>query len=676
MSSKKNHSPTKHKTRSRAAKYASRQGHSKDRAVRSEKKAGHAKSHFYLGRVKKNPRGFAFIIPQTPGVPDAYVARHEARGLLNGDRVEYRLIKDRGRYSAQIRRVIEHGSTRVVGQVRSLGRELALITAQGDVHRIPKEKRLSPGEWIIGEITESPSSRHLGSVSVESHLGFRLTPKHDIDIAIAEFGLPFEFGKKVREESFQARSRAHVALTQPGSRRDYRDKPFVTIDGEDAKDFDDAILVERGSLGRGYTLYVAIADVSYFVQPGSAIDREARLRGTSVYFPGTVIPMLPEILSNDLCSLRPQEDKLAFVAEIHYDEEGFVLKSHFYEAVIKTAERLTYSQVHAFFEGDLATRERLKRLTDPLANALQLFQKLLHQRKRRGVLDFELPESRIEVDSNGKPIAVKRADRYESHRLIEEFMIAANSVVARALRERQEPALHRVHENPEPDKLDELNQLLIRLGMSQRMKDLSPVAFAELLEATRHLAEAPTLHKAILRLQKQARYEASPRGHFGLALLDYTHFTSPIRRYPDLIVHRALKKLISHEKSADKQNEGISSFEQLGEETSEKERRAMQAERFVLKRKQCWFMQERIGEIFSGVISGVLESGLFVEIPELALDGFLPIEDMDGFYEYDERRMCLRKRPGGNTLTLGDPLQIQVVGVSLDDNEITFGIPE
>lgn len=669
-------SPKKHKTRSRSAKFAERQGRRKNGQRHPEERAAKSGGHRYVGKVQKNPRGFAFIIPQTPGVPDAYVGRHEARVLLHGDRVEYTLVRDRGRYSAQIKKVLEHASSRVVGQVRPVGRDLALVTAQGDIHRIKRESKLSPGEWIIGEIKESPTSRHPGTVVVEEHLGYELSPKHDIEIAIAQFGLPNEFGPKVCEEGFQARSRAHAAITNLGTRKDQRAKPYVTIDGEDAKDFDDAILVERGPGGKGFILYVAIADVSYFVVERSAIDHEARKRSTSVYFPGAVIPMLPEILSNDLCSLRPQEDKLAFTAEIHLDERGVVQKSHFYESLIKTAARLTYTQVHAFFQGDKATRDELKALAVPLETARVLFERMLEQRRQRGVLDFELPESKIEVDAQGKPLRVKRADRYESHRLIEEFMVGANSVVARALRERNEPALHRVHESPAPEKLDDLNQLLNRLGISRRMKDLSPQSFSELLEATRNLPEAPTLHKSILRTQKQARYEVEPKGHFGLALRDYTHFTSPIRRYPDLVVHRALKKLISKGKQADKDNEGIASFQQLGEETSEKERRAMEAERFVLKRKQCWYMQGHVGEVFDGVVSGVLESGLFVELPELAIDGFLPVEDMDGYWEYDERRLCLRRRPGGQVLTLGDPLRIEVVSVSMDDNEITFGLPE
>lgn len=626
----------------------------------------------YLGRVQKNPRGFAFVLPLDRTQDDAYVPREEALFLMPDDIVEYTVSRQGRRASAEILRIVERGKTEVMGRVEFSRSQPILVTGDNDVFILHDRKRLNEGDWVIGRIEKYPGRQHYGEASTIEWIGPELKPKYDYRIAIAQYGLENDFPRAAEEEAedYDRATAEEVAAIQrrESDRRDLRSLPFVTIDGETAKDFDDAILVEKNVKGAAYVLYVAIADVSYFVRPGSHLDKSAKARATSVYFPGYCLPMLPEKLSNDLCSLRPKVDRLALNAEIHFDRQGNVVDSDFYASVIRTAGRLTYTLVHQHYAGE--TKE-LDYVAGPLKNAFELFTLLRKQRKDRGVLDFDLPEVQILVDDEGKPIKAQRADRFEAHMLIEEFMIAANRAVARVLKEEGVPALYRVHEKPQPTAVDELNQLMRNLGVNQRLSDATPQQMAKILDATAHLPIAKTLHTSILRLQKQARYEPYPKGHFGLALEDYAHFTSPIRRYPDLVVHRALKELIFGSDRSDNYRES-EDLEELGTHTSNMERRAMEAERFVVKRKQCWFMKEKVGQIFQAAISGVIESGVFVEIPEFGTEGFVPMEQLGGFFVFDERRLCLRERPGHSTLSLGDPITVQLVRVSVEENKIEF----
>jgi ribonuclease R len=658
--------------RSRSEKHAK---YHQDKPRRRERSGGErgpaASGRTLTGRVDKNPRGFAFLISSDRTQPDAFVSIDQARSLMSGDTVEYRLRKEGRRAAAEILRIVKRQREKLLGYLRR-GREQTYVASPEGDFDLDMKTKLAPDQYVLARIVEYPSGRKRGMVHVEEGLGTHLLPKHDYAIVVAQFGLAEHFGpgairdaENVREEGIKEASQ----LSQ--GRRDMRQLPFVTIDGEDAKDYDDAILVTRGKTDGSYILYVAIADVAFFVRPGTSLDREALARGTSVYFPGFCLPMLPEILSNDQCSLRPREDKLTLHAEIHYDRVGNVVDKKFYTGVIKTAHRLTYTQVQKFFD-DPATQPQMKDVEEPMMLAKELYQRLLKKRAERGVLDFDLPETKLEVDSVGRPIAAKRSERWDSHKLIEEFMIAANSAVAEQLKTSNTPALYRVHESPDPNNLDELNQLMKALGISHKIEKATPKDFSKLLEATKGVKGVHTLHQAVLRSQRQARYEPDPKGHFGLALSDYTHFTSPIRRYPDLVVHRALRQLISKEKHSDKNRGDADSLIQLGERTSDSERRAMEAERFAVKRKQCWFMRDRLGEVYEGTISGATANGLFVEIGQYAIDGFLPIESMPGIYEFEEARKCFRKRPGHSTLSLGDSIRIQVADVSINEHRIEF----
>ncbi len=669
----------KFNSRSRAAKKALRLGkqphqrRGKDRHGKPNPVGG---DKLYVGEIQKNPRGFAFVLSRDENREDVFLPPEEARSLVQGDVIEYRVKRRGQRLSGEVVRIVKRVRKKAFGALVHENHQWILHTREGDwyIAKPPRESKhssLSEG-WAIGDIERYPSREKPGLAIISEYFGTKLLPRHDNAIAMAEFGLESEFSEDASAEALFSR-RVKPDLSQ---RKDHRALPFVTIDGEDAKDFDDAILVETNVQGAAYVLYVAIADVSYYVKEGGALDLSARSRGTSVYFPGFVIPMLPETLSNDLCSLRPNVERLALTAEIRFDKNGDILATDFYEAVIQTHGRLTYNEVQKFWDGDADVQKKLEHVREPLKRAKELYRILDRQRKERGVLDFQLPESKLELDPSGKPLKVFRAPRYDSHKLIEEFMIKANQVVAIALNDAEEPALHRVHEQPKETALMEINQMLKSFGVLEQMKDLSPQSFARILEVTKPLKQAGTLHQFILRTQKQAKYMPEPLGHFGLALQDYAHFTSPIRRYPDLVVHRALKRVINAGISADKDKEELwSEMETLGQETSDRERKAMEAERFVTRRKQCWFMKERVGDTYPGRVSGVISRGLFIELGEFAIDGFIPIEKLGGSYVFDEAKHCLRRRPGHSVISIGDNMDVQVVKVSLEEHEITLGLP-
>lgn len=594
---------------------------------------------------------------------------------MSDDIVEFTVHRDGRRTSGEIVKILERGKKEVLGRVEYSGSSPLVVSTDAEVFFLQaSSKKYKEGDWVIGRIERYPNRHNYGEAALVEWIGPELTPKYDYRIAVAEFGLHDRFPSSANEEAddFDSATAEEVVAITSGksSRRDLRSMPFVTIDGETAKDFDDAILVEKAHKGQGYILYVAIADVSYFVRPFTALDKAARQRATSVYFPGFCLPMLPEKLSNDLCSLRPKVDRLSLCAEIHYDRTGHVIRTDFYAGVIKTAARLTYNEVHAFITKKVAAPPVI---AEPMKCAYELFRLLKGERQVRGVLDFDLPETEILVNEDGKPVATRRAERFESHQLIEEFMIAANRAVAKALKDANVPALYRVHERPSPDSIDEVNSLMKNLGINLRLTETTPRAMSKILEETKDLPQAKTLHQSVLRLQKQARYEPDPKGHFGLALEDYAHFTSPIRRYPDLVVHRALKTLLLSLDGENADNDTESEdLDELGIHTSTMERRAMEAERFVVKRKQCWFMSEKLGQIFEANVSGVTERGVFVEIVEFGTEGFIPMEQMGGYFVFDERRLCLRERPGHSVIQLGDRLTVQLVRVSVEDGQIEF----
>ncbi|TMA53678.1 MAG: VacB/RNase II family 3'-5' exoribonuclease, partial [Deltaproteobacteria bacterium] len=444
--------------------------------------------------------------------------------------------------------------------------------------------------------------------------------------------------------------------------------PIVTIDGENARDFDDAVLVEP--LGRGFRLTVADADVAHYVAAGSPLDLEARARGTSVYFPDRVVPMLPEELSNGICSLKPGEDRLVKAVRLELDRRGRPVATHFDDAVIRSAARLTYTEVRqALVDRDISVRGALGGLIDPLERAEALARLLMARRRERGSIDFDLPEAEVVLDLRGRPADIVRAERSIAHQMIEEFMLAANEAVARELGRWKLPFLHRVHERPAADSVAALARFLEGFGLRLRLDEGRPTpgAFQAVLEQVRGRPEERLVNTVLLRSMQQARYAAEPLGHFGLATDCYTHFTSPIRRYPDLIVHRLLDVAL---RGAGRVPPDLVA---IAEESSRRERVAMEAEREIVQLKKIQFMQDKAGNVYDGFVSGVAPFGFFVELREVFVEGLVHVTTLGGdFYEHVEAQHLLRGRRTRRTYRVGDPVTVRVAGASVERRAIDF----
>jgi ribonuclease R len=481
------------------------------------------------------------------------------------------------------------------------------------------------GDWVIARIVRYPEDGRSGEARIEQRLDPERPVQMATEAAIARYGLPVEFSAAALREAAQWGK--NVDPSEAAQRIDLRDLPLVTIDGEDAKDFDDAVYAERLS-GGALRLLVAIADVSHYVRPGSALDAEARERGTSVYFPTRVLPMLPTALSNHLCSLEPQVDRLCMVADMHVSRRGTLESSRFYPAVMRSAARLTYAQAHeALFHGSPAARERLGSLFDALMPLVEVYRTLAAARRRRGALDFDAPEAEFVIDHGERVSAIEFVSRNDAHRLIEECMVLANVAVARELRERRQPALYRVHAAPEKKKLEQLRSTLRVLGIELQLPDpVQPRDLAAIAARVRDPQSRPFVESLVVRSMAQALYSDENIGHFGLALKDYAHFTSPIRRYPDLMVHRALRARLGL--LDPNQLPAGSELTAQGVDLSRLERRADEADRYVGTFLKCIYLRDRVGQTFDGLITTVMEFGCFVQLLGLGVDGLLPLASL------------------------------------------------
>ena len=493
---------------------------------------------------------------------------------------------------------------------------------------------------------------------------------------LKEFKLPLSFPKKVQEEASQLPEEPPSKEVE--GRVDLRSETVVTIDGETAKDFDDAVCVQKE--GKNYRLWVSIADVSFFVKKNSPIDHEAYERATSVYFPGGVIPMLPEVLSNDLCSLRPNEEKMTFTCEMEFDETGRRLNFSIYESVILSRHRMTYTAIQAILDKDKVTCEKYADMVPHVALMQELKEKLKKQKSQRGCLDFDLPESELILNLLGEIETIVRRSRLDAHMIIEEFMIAANETVAEFMFEKNQPFIYRVHEEPDPMTLAEFNELAHNLGYSvEYQKKSHPKVYARLLEKVEGKPEEKILNTALLRSMRLARYSESNLKHFGLASECYTHFTSPIRRYPDLIVHRLLKNELKREaKLTDKANDELEAS--LGKDAnhcSKLERRAEEAEREFVALKKAQFMVDKVGSQFVGYISGVTEFGLFVELADFFIEGLVHVKTLkDDYYQFIEERYMMKGRHTKNEYHLGQKVLVEVRSVDIDKRQIDFVMME
>lgn len=640
---------------------------------------GHA--DLVRGRIIAHPDGFGFLSPDEGEEQDIFLTPREMRAALHGDRAVVRItkIKRDGRKEGHLVEVVERHNETVVGRYHE---------ERGLGYVIPDNKRITQdifiptanqqgakqGQIVSARIIEQPTRRNQPIGEIIEIIGEHLAPGMEIDIAIRVHAIPNIFPEEAIEE---AGSFTEESIAKEASRReDLQHLPFVTIDGEDAKDFDDAVYCEP--IKDGWKLYVAIADVSFYVRPGNELDKEAHWRGTSVYFPGRVIPMLPENLSNGLCSLNPDIPRLSLVCEMRITPKGKIHSHKFYKAVFKSHARLTYTQVAAaIVEKKAQDRKKLGTLCQPLDELHLLYKALLAERTTRGAIDFHSTETKIEFGPDQKIVKIYPYERNDAHRIIEECMIAANVAAARFLSKNKFPGLYRIHEGPTDTKLKELRQLLKPLGLNLGGGEKpEPKHYASLIHQINQRQEDRWIETMLLRSLSQAVYSPDNVGHFGLAHPLYAHFTSPIRRYPDLIVHRAISHLVDKQKP----ETFIYTHNDLvlhGEHCSMTERRADDATRDAEMWLKCEFMQDKIGKVFAGEITSVTAFGLFVHLTDVYVEGLVHISTLsDDYYNFDPTKMMLAGELTGKTYRMGDKVEILVSRVDIDERKIDFVLQE
>jgi len=624
------------------------------------------------GEFQGHRDGYGFILPDKSGEADLFIPRRKTMGAMSGDRVIARVESLKRREGAIIK-ILERARKRIIGK---------LCHEKGSYFVAPKGKNLpfdvlvsagnrngaKSGNLVLVELTSYPTPTRPPEGRVLKVLPDADHPGVEIDMIIEEHSLPRSFASPVLKEA-----KGLSPTIRLGSRVDCRGLTTVTIDGEDAKDFDDAISIKK--IKGGFILYVHIADVSHYVTWESGIDLEARRRGTSVYFPGQVIPMLPETLSNDLCSLLPRTDRFAFTVEMHVSTDGKMMKKEFYPSVINSNERLTYTAVgRILVDHDPVERERYGYLMEDLETMGELYDILKRSRVKRGSLDFDLPEPYILLDLQGSPEAIMKTERNVSHMIIEEFMIAANEAVSSTIEGLHVPSLYRVHEEPDIAKLDELRPILKTFGLETKGAGAS--AFRSILKKIKGKTEGPMLNILLLRSLKQAKYSTENTGHFGLASKSYTHFTSPIRRYPDLVVHRVLKDILSGKGITGENRSYLQSvLPEIAAHSSATERTADEAEREIVRAMRAWFMKDKVGNVYEGFVTSINPRGLRVQLKEIFVEGFLRVSSMsDDYYWFDEERFRLIGRRRKKSFTMGDEITVRVESVDIEEREIAFSL--
>ncbi len=644
------------------------------------KKNHHAlpdRQNLVTGRIHAHPDGYGFLIPDDRDADDLYINRREMRRVMHGDRVMARNERKlRGGSEAHIVQVLERAQKRLVGTYNEIDRQGYLIPMDARIAPVRVNtagKKPGEGKVIAAEISRYGTAMSAPEAHVVSIIGDPDDPQVQAQTIIFRYGFSTSFPAEVHQEI----SQTSYAITpeEIAARTDLRALPIVTIDGENARDFDDAVYVRRQ--GAGYELYVSIADVAAYVASGSALDQEAYARATSVYFPDRAIPMLPEALSNGICSLNPNEDRLTKTACIEFDAKGKVIRSRFFNSVICSHARMTYTNVRRILvDRDPEVLERYKQLIDQFKLMEELALLIYEQRKARGNLDFDLPEAEIILDLQGVPENIVRAERNIAHRIIEEFMIAANEAVARQLTEKNLPLLYRVHEGPDREALEALAPFLLSLGYRLPLKQerVAPLEIQKLLESARGKPEERVLNRVLLRSMKQAVYQPENIGHFGLASACYTHFTSPIRRYPDLIVHRMFDRALRADKLKPNEREDLVRYlQEAGKHTSERERHAMDAEREMVSLKKAQFMMNKLGEEFTGFITTLANFGFFVELDDYFVEGLVKLSSLvDDDYDYYEKEYLIKGRRHGKKFRLGDNVRVKVIRINAFRSEIDF----
>ncbi|WP_122793873.1 ribonuclease R [Burkholderia pseudomallei] len=683
----------------------------RDGQIRLDKRGHYQLTHpsnFVAGRVQGHRDGYGFVI-RDDGQDDLFLPNAEMQKVMHNDRVLARIVgyDRRGRPEGHVVEVTERANKRVIG--RLLNENGALIVAPED-KRISHDilvtqnaKKAKVGQVVVVELTDFPSrhSQPLGRVC--EVLGDIDDPGMEIEIAVRKYGVPHEFGTQALGEAAALPDKVRPADLR--YRVDLRDVPLVTIDGEDARDFDDAVYCEPAAVGRGegFRLIVAIADVSHYVQPGSPLDADAVERSTSVYFPRRVIPMLPEKLSNGLCSLNPQVDRCVLACDMIINARGDIKAYQFYPAVIHSAARLTYTEVAAVLSNTKGPEAaRRAELMPHLQHLYGVYKALFVARQKRGAIDFDTTETYIVCNAQGKIEQILPRQRNDAHRLIEECMLAANVCAADFLKRNKHPGLYRVHAGPTPEKLENLRAFLRDMGLTLGGGDTPHASdYAALMAHIRDRPDAQMLQPMLLRSMQQAVYSPDNIGHFGLAYDAYAHFTSPIRRYPDLLTHRAIYAILSGKKYTPKSPEGVelntalspraramqreddeargrarsnaAIWEELGLHCSSNERRADEASRDVEAWLKCYFMRDKLGEEYGGMVNGVTSFGIFVQLDALFIEGLVHVTELGAdYFQYDEVKNELRGERTGIRYRLSDRVRVQVSRVDLDARKIDF----
>ncbi len=637
-----------------------------------------SKMNLVVGRVKTHPDGYGFVIAEKEGEEDIFISPRNLREAMHGDRVVARIesIRRKGKEGSVIR-ILERKTRQVVGKFMRAKNYSYVIPEDERILQevfIPEgeTKRARPTQIVVAEITQYPTERARPEGRITHILGYPDDPEIEPQIIIHKYDLPHRFTSAALKEAQE--------LPPEPSSHEYKDRidlrriPTFTIDGENARDFDDAVSIEKEKDG-GVKLYVSISDVSHYAKEGTSLDEEAYLRGTSVYFPDRAIPMFPPELSNEICCLHPRVDRLTLTAELRYDENGERRGVQFYPSVIRSDERLTYTLVRKMLvDGDGELKRKFGHLLPSLELMAELCQELRRRRAERGAIDFDLPEPEVILNLQGETDDIIRAERNLAHQIIEEFMIAANEAVACFMEEKGIPFIYRIHEPPKKEAVDEFRRFISHLGYKMgKESDHSPKEFQRVLSEVKGSPEERVVNEILLRSMKWAKYSAKNLGHFGLASDAYTHFTSPIRRYPDLIVHRLLKRVLS--KKEVKIPEEV--LGNKADHLSNRERVAMEAEREILDRYRVRFMRDKIGEEFDGIISGAAAFGFFVELKDIFVDGLVRVTSLhDDYYQYHEKRYCLVGERTHKTFRTGDRVKVRVERVDVERRHVDFGLIE
>jgi ribonuclease R len=629
------------------------------------------------GYFEAHRDGYGFVTPEKPGERDFFIPPAATRGAMKGDKVMVR-IENWKKREARIIRILERAYAKVLGTfdvtragtyVKPKDRSIPF-----DLYVAPADKGVAKNrDLVIAEITSYPTDKRPATARIVKVVEKPETPKAEVELIIDEFSLPRRFPKAVSDEAKLLHART-ADTRRHGRRKDLRDLSTVTIDGERAKDFDDAISIALTD--HGYRLWVHIADVGFYVAWDSALDLEARRRGTSVYFPDRVIPMLPKELSEDLCSLRPKVDRYAFTVEIEFDRFGRKTHSVFYPSVINSNERMTYTSVRKILiDNDRHERARYDSLLKDFELMGELCSVLRARRFERGSLDFDLPEPEVLLDLQGNPEAIIKAERNFAHVIIEEFMVAANEAVAEHIEHLGVPCIYRIHEEPDPMKFEDVLKVVRQFSRTGG-RVLTPKDFPGLLKSIKDTPQEEIINYIVLRSLKQARYSVTNVGHFGLASQSYTHFTSPIRRYPDLVVHRILREMLTKKIVSDQRRKELEALlPDIAFSSSRTERAADDAENAVLRAMRAWFMKDRVGESFEGRIVGISPYGIRVRLHEYYVEGFLHVSYMtDDFYQYNDRTMRLYGRHTGRSFKIGQEIAVRLDRVDMEEREIIFGL--